>query len=84
MENWSGKVEKELTDEIVQFLDKIRGPGKIIDKFEAPKFRQDPSQLDRIFVDINITPFFPAKTFIVNLTGERGRDDETGRNHTWF
>ena len=79
MENWSGKVEKELTDEIVQFLDKIRGPGKIIDKFEAPKFRQDPSQLDRIFVDINITPFFPAKTFIVNLTGERGRDDETGR-----
>ena len=79
MENWSGKVEKELTDEIVQFLDKIRGPGKIIDKFEAPKFRQDPSQLDRILVDINVTPFFPAKTFIVNLTGERGRDDETGR-----
>ncbi len=79
MENWSGKVEKELTDEIVQFLDKIRGPGKIIDKFEPPKFRQDPTQLDRIFVDINITPFFPAKTFIVNLTGERGRDEDTGR-----
>ena len=79
MENWSGKVEKELTDEIVQFLDKIKGPGRIIDKFDPPKFRQDPTQLDRIFVDLNITPFFPAKTFIVNLTGERGRDEDTGR-----
>ena len=79
MENWSGKVEKQLTDEIVTFLDKIKGPGRIIDRFEPPKFRQDPTQLDRIFVDINITPFFPAKTFVIGLHGEKGRNEETGR-----
>ncbi|CCH54944.1 hypothetical protein BN8_04166 [Fibrisoma limi BUZ 3] len=79
MENWSGKVEKEITEEIIQFLDQIKGPGKIIERFEAPQFRQDPIQKDRIFVDINITPFFPAKTFVIGLHGERGRDESTGR-----
>jgi hypothetical protein len=81
MENWSGKVEKQLTDEIVAFLDRIKGPGKIIDKFDPPKFRQDPIQPDRIIVDLNITPFFPAKTFIINLTGEKGRNEDTGRRN---
>ncbi len=79
MENWSGKVEQEIQREIVQFLDKIKGPGKIIDKFEAPQFRRDPTQKDRIYLDIHITPFFPAKTFVIGLTGEDGRDPETGR-----
>ncbi|MEZ0539643.1 type VI secretion system contractile sheath protein TssC [Fibrella arboris] len=81
MENWSGKVEKELTDEIVKFLDRIKGPGRIIDKFDPPKFRPDPMQPDRIIVDLNVTPFFPAKTFIINLTGEKGRNEETGRRN---
>lgn len=79
MENWSSAVERNITEEIVQFLDKIRGPGKIIDKFDTPKFRQDPTQPDRIFVDINITPFFPAKTFVIGLHGEKGRNENTGR-----
>ena len=79
MENWSGKIEREITEEIIQFLDQIKGPGKIIERFEAPQFRQDPVQKDRIFVDINITPFFPAKTFVIGLHGERGRDENTGR-----
>lgn len=83
MENWSGKLEKELTDEIVDFLDRIKGPGKIIERFEPPKFRQDPTQPDRIFIDINITPFFPAKTFIIGLHGEKGRNEETGRRNSF-
>lgn len=79
MENWNPKVEQEIQREIVQFLDKIKGPGKIIEKFEAPQFKRDPTQKDRIFLDIHITPFFPAKTFVIGLTGEDGRDPETGR-----
>lgn len=81
MENWNGKVEQQIQDEIVQFLDKIKGPGKIIEKFEAPQFKRDPTQKDRIFLDIHITPFFPAKTFVINLTGEDGRDPDTGRRN---
>ena len=79
MENWNGKVEQQIQDEIVQFLDKIKGPGKIIEKFEAPQFKRDPTQKDRIYLDIHITPFFPAKTFVIGLTGEDGRDPDTGR-----
>ena len=79
MENWNGKVEQQIQDEIVQFLDKIKGPGKIIEKFEAPQFKRDPTQKDRIYLDIHITPFFPAKTFVIGLTGEDGQDPNTGR-----
>ncbi|WP_288427513.1 type VI secretion system contractile sheath protein TssC [uncultured Spirosoma sp.] len=79
MENWSGKVEQQIQDEIVQFLDKIKGPGKIIEKFEAPQFKRDPYQKDKIYLDIHITPFFPAKTFVIGLTGEDGKDPDTGR-----
>ncbi len=79
MENWDPKVQNDIQKEIVQFLDKIKGPGKIIEKFEAPQFRRDPNQKDRIYLDIHITPFFPAKTFVIGLTGEDGRDPETGR-----
>ncbi|RIV25431.1 type VI secretion system contractile sheath protein TssC [Fibrisoma montanum] len=79
MENWNTTVQQEIQREIVQFLDKIKGPGKIIERFEAPQFRRDPTQKDRIYLDIHITPFFPAKTFVIGLTGEDGRDPETGR-----
>ncbi|PSL27440.1 type VI secretion system contractile sheath protein TssC [Dyadobacter jiangsuensis] len=78
-ENWSGKVESNIKLEIIRFLDSITGPGKIIDKFETPQFKQDPDNPTRVFLDINITPFFPAKTFVINLTGEEGRDPNTGR-----
>ncbi|GAB3709612.1 DUF5458 family protein [Spirosoma flavus] len=78
-ENWNSQVQQEIQREIVQFLDKIKGPGKIIEKFEVPQFRRDPFQKDRIYLDIHITPFFPAKTFVIGLTGEDGRDPETGK-----
>lgn len=82
-ENWSSKVESSIYSEIIRFLDSITGPGKIIDRFDTPKFKPDPSDPSRIFLDINITPFFPAKTFVINLTGEQGRDPNTGRRNSF-
>jgi hypothetical protein len=79
MENWDGKIQRQLTEEIIDFLDQIKGPGKIIESYEVPKFKQDPLQKDRILVDLTITPFFPAKTFIIGLHGEQGMDPNTGR-----
>ena len=79
MKNWDTNVQQEIQREIVQFLDKIKGPGKIIERFESPQFRRDPMQKDRIFLDIHITPFFPAKTFVIGLSGEDGLDAETAR-----
>lgn len=75
-ELWNSKLEKNLRSQIVKFLDGIQGPDKLIEKFQIIRFERDDEQKDRIFVDIHITPFFPAKSFLVKLDGYKGDDGE--------
>ena len=39
------------------------------------RFERDPKQKDRIYLDLNITPYFPAKSFVIKLDGTKGDDD---------
>jgi len=71
-ENWTSKTEKELRKQIVEFLDRNQGPGKLIEKFRIDRFERDETQKDRIYLDINITPYFPAKSFMLKLDGTKG------------
>jgi hypothetical protein len=41
------------------------------------RFERDPNQKDRIFLDIHMTPFFPAKSFVIKLDGTKGEDENT-------
>ncbi|MCX6216953.1 type VI secretion system contractile sheath protein TssC [Spirosoma sp.] len=82
-ENWSSTVEQQIKKEIIRFLDSITGPGRVIDRFDTPKFDKDPADPSRIVLDINITPFFPAKTFIINLHGEQGLNPNTARRNSF-
>ncbi len=75
-ELWNTKMEVNLRSQIVKFLDGIQGPDKLIDKFQIVRFEKDDNQKDHIFLDIHITPFFPAKSFIVSLDGYKGDDGE--------
>lgn len=75
-ELWNTKLERNLRSQIVKFLDGIQGPDKLIEKFQIIRFERDEDQKDRIFVDIHITPFFPAKSFLVMLDGYKGDDGE--------
>lgn len=75
-ELWNVKMEKNLRSQIVKFLDGIQGPDKLIEKFQILRFERDESQKDHIFLDIHITPFFPAKSFLVKLDGYKGDDGE--------
>jgi len=75
-ELWNAKMEKSLRSQIVKFLDGIQGPDKLIEKFQIIRFERDDDQKDRIFLDIHITPYFPAKSFIVKLDGYKGDDGE--------
>jgi hypothetical protein len=43
------------------------------------RFERDEQQKDRIHLDIHITPYFPAKSFVVKLDGHKGEDEHT----TW-
>ncbi|MDR2805006.1 MAG: DUF5458 family protein [Dysgonamonadaceae bacterium] len=74
-ENWSGKTERDLRGQIIRFLDSVQGPDRLIEKFKIHRFERDPDQKDRIFLDIFITPYFPAKSFVIKLDGTKGEEE---------
>lgn len=69
--NWTPKVEKDLRKEISSYLESIKGSDKIIQDFNLMRLEQDPDT-KKIFIDLHITPFFPAKNFLVKLGGTKG------------
>jgi hypothetical protein len=73
-ENFNASTRKELNGQIVKFLDGITGPNKLIENFSIRRFEQDPVQKDRIYLDIHLKPYFPAKTFMIKLEGQKGDD----------
>lgn len=76
-ENFNVNTRMDIQKQIVKFLDKITGPGKLIEKFKIIRFDQDPTQKDRIFLDIHMTPYFPAKNFLIKLDGQKGDDPDS-------
>lgn len=74
-ENWNAKTEKDLRIQIIKFLDSIQGADRLIEKFKITRFERNIKQKDQIFLDLHITPFFPAKSFIIKLDGTKGDDD---------
>ncbi len=83
-ENWTTRTEADLRSQIVKFLDSIQGPTRLIEKFRVIRIEQDPKQKDRVLLDIHITPYFPAKSFVIQLEGRKGEEPEelTGRAST--
>lgn len=73
-ENWTAKSEEDLRKQIVEFLDGIKGAGKLIEKFKIERFEQDRKQKDRVWLDLRLTPYFPAKSFVIKLDGHKGDD----------
>lgn len=73
-ENWTTLTERDLRQQIVTFLDGITGAQNLIEKFRIIRFERDANQKDRIHLDINITPYFPAKSFMLKLDGHKGDD----------
>jgi hypothetical protein len=82
-ENWNSKTESDLRGQIVNYLDSIKGPDKLIERFKILRFEQDPQQKDRIWLDIHITPYFPAKSFVIKLDGHKG-DDQSAEWNTEY
>ncbi len=69
--NWTPKVQKDLSKEISRYLKTIMGSDKIIQDYKLMRLEQDP-ETKRIFIDLHITPFFPAKNFLLKLGGTKG------------
>jgi hypothetical protein len=65
-------LEKEVREQITQFLDSIKGKDKLIEKFYFTDFRRDDVDPTKIFLDLEVTPYFPAKSFQVTIDGHKG------------
>lgn len=78
-ENWNTRVEMDVRDQIVNYLNTITGNNNLIEYFNIMKLERDENQKDRILLDIHITPFFPAKSFVLRLDGYKGEDESV----TW-
>jgi len=73
-ENFDHNNRMDIQKQIIRFLDGIAGPGKLIEKFKIIRFEQDENQKDRIFLDIHMIPYFPAKSYMIKLDGQKGDD----------
>lgn len=73
-ENFDYETQRDLKSQIGKFLNSIAGPGKLIEDFTITRFEQDPNQKDRVFLDINMKPYFPAKNFMIKMDGQKGDD----------
>ena len=69
MEIWTPQIKSEITSDIHNFLSDYKGPGGIIEKYTNLKIDQDPRTKD-ITINVEITPFFAAQNFFIELTGK--------------
>ncbi len=76
-ENFNVNTRMDIQKQITRFLDSVTGPGKLIEKFKVLRFEQDPKKKDRILLDIHMVPYFPAKTFVIKLDGQKGDDPDS-------
>lgn len=68
MEIWTPAIKSEITQDIHSFLSDYKGPGGIIEKYTNLKVDQDPKTKD-ISINVEITPYFAAQNFFIELTG---------------
>ncbi|RFS25022.1 type VI secretion system contractile sheath protein TssC [Chitinophaga silvatica] len=80
-ENFNANTRKELMGQIVRFLDGISGPDKLIEDFNIQRFEQDPRQKDRVYLDIFLKPYFPAKNFLIKMDGQKGDNGNEWETH---
>lgn len=76
-ENFNVNTQMEIRSQIIRYLDSITGPGKLIEKFSIKRFERDPKQKDRVYLDIHMVPYFPAKNFVIKMDGQKGNDENS-------
>ena len=74
--NWNGKLAQEIREQVIDFLEDYKGPGKLIEGYSNPKIVRNEKTKD-IEIEIELKPFFAAKNFYIKLTGHNGDNGVT-------
>jgi len=80
-ESFDAKARKNLMGKIVRFMDDISGAGKLIENFAITRFEKDSKNRDKVHLEIHMTPYFPAKNFVLSMDGEQGKQSNTWEAH---
>ncbi len=75
-ENIDTKTLKNIRSQISKFLDDIKGPGRLVADWSILKLAKDPNDPTQILIDIDLTPFFPARVYSLQLYGTKGDGSE--------
>lgn len=75
-ENWDRKIAQEIKQQIIDFLEDYKGPGKLIEGYSEPKITRDEKTKD-IHLDIELKPFYAARNFYIKLSGHKGESGVT-------
>lgn len=75
-QNISKNMEMDIRKEISRFLDQCKREKRVIETFGKVDVQRDPNQLDRVVLNVHITPYFPAKSFIIKLDGKGGQSPD--------
>lgn len=77
--NWDSRNSpRELKSQLISFLEDYKGPGKLIEDFKIEKIERNEKTKD-IHIDVNLTPFYAAKNFYIQLTGHNNAEG----GHDW-
>lgn len=74
--NWNAKLAQEIREQVIDFLEDYKGPGKLIEGYSNPKIVRNEKTKD-IEIEIQLKPFFAAKNFYIKLTGHNGEHGVT-------
>jgi Type VI secretion system, TssC, VipB len=73
-EKWDTEFEAQIHSQIIKFLDSIKGKDKMIESFNLKRFERDANDKTKVYMDLSLTPYFPAKSFQITLDGHDGKD----------
>lgn len=74
-ENWDRKNAQEIRQQIIDFLEDYKGPGKLIEGYSDPKITRD--EKNDIHLDIELRPFYAARNFYIKLSGHKPQNGVT-------
>lgn len=80
LQNWDTFVSPDILKEKIQtFLNTHKGYGKLFQDYKIGEPRQDP-ETKNITVDMEITPYFSAKNFLIKLSATKSKSAGFDKN----
>lgn len=80
MEAWEiidNKNIREIREQIIDFLEDYKGPGKLIEGYSDPKIIYDKSHPNDLKLEIELRPFYAARNFYIKLSGHKPQNGIT-------